>query len=169
MHKFLLTTLLAISTTSFCHDPIQEAILESDYAAFSKQYTASEIPENLQQAYWSIAADTAKMRSSNLAFDWAKAFISKKLLISALLVNFFWAGLDQSYKNLKMREFNPAGFQRQFPDENPDAAIVGCLALFLASSSAFLWALIDGNKYYHQLKEKIKDAERIKFLIIAQS
>ena len=133
------------------YDNVQEAILDSDYATVAQNYKPQETPVNIQHAYWVLADDTAKMRSNNLAFDWCKAFVSKKLIISALA----FSTINGIYNTLR----NHTTIDRQF------------LGITNLSISAMAWitffcALIDGNKYYKQLQEKIKDAERIKFLIM---
>lgn len=151
MHKLLLGTLLALSSTAYSYDTLQEAILNTDYEAVAQQYNAQEIPENLQHAYWSIAHDTAKMRSANVAFDWAKALVSKKLIISLLVLNSSWRLYNWIYRDIYYNQFH-----------------VGYAHLITNSVAwvCLLSAMYDGNKYYQQLQDKIKDAERIKFLIM---
>jgi len=153
MHKLLLGTLITFSSIAYPHDTIQEAILNSDYETVAKEYNAQEIPENMQHAYWSLADDTAKMRSNNLAFNWANAFVSKKLIISFLIV--------RSSRNI-------GNWLNCSTYPNPNAEFVHT-TIHYAAWAALLWALYDDYTYYHQLHDKIKDAERIKFLIMAQS
>ena len=170
MHKLALGTLLALSSTTYSVDTLQEAILNSDYEVVAQQYNAQETPESIQHAYWALADDTAKMRSTNLAFDWAKAFISKKLLISIFLLESF-APLAtialRDYINKLIASRDPTN--KLLSSDISKIFDFTAVACFSISFTVFVSALLDGNKYYNQLQDKIKDAERIKFLITAQN
>lgn len=168
MKKLFLSTLLIVSCKAYNHDAIQEAILNSDYETVAAHYNGKEISPSMQQAYLSLADDTATMLKDNVIFDWAKAFVSLKLLLSAGITHSFLYTFSQSCAKLELKRVNFEAYNRIYPTNEPaqTAAFAACVSTI--SLGFFIWAMYDGNKYYRQLHEKIKAAERIKFLIMSQ-
>jgi len=168
VNKLLLGALLIVSCNAYGHSALQEAILNSDYETVAAHYNGKEISPSMQHAYLSLADDTATMRRNNVAFDWAKAFVSLKLLLSAGLMHSFSSSFSQASAKLQLKKIHADMYNSRYPTNAPerDASISSFLATI--SFGFFIWALCDGNKYYRQLHEKIKAAERIKFLIMSQ-
>ena len=127
-----------------------EIILNSNYDDFAHSYDPKKISTAQQHAYWAIADDVTRMRSTNFAFDWFKAFASKKLILSGI----FLASNNSFFHYLQHCDLIDMNYKKAFIMKSTAIAI-------------FLWSLWKGSTYYYRLQNKIKDAERIKFLLMS--
>ena len=165
--KIFFFALLSATASIHSYDFIQEAILDSDYAKVSHYYNAQETSENVQHAYWALADDTAKMRSTNFAFDWCKMFASRKLLTSAFSSILFYNLTVKLIEQWKLKKIDSETYKKLNDNFPVEIAIIAAAACMYVSEFFLVQAITDGHSHYLQLQERIKDAERIKFLIMS--
>ena len=167
-NKNLIALTLLASTISLRADDLANAIIRSDYMAVAQELTNQPLSQAKKDAALELAEDIVSHKSNHFGYDWLKGFITRKLLLSTLATALFGRILLESAQLISLKDLNPDLYAKVFKNISYPQGLYAISVLGTLISAYLTYSAIgDGIDAHNALKEKLSDAEQIKFMLMA--